>query len=272
MSSTSEADLETLGNKPRTYRFLAYLFAAILIGIWLSISPSGLLGKADAIGYAVCHRIDLRSFHLGERQLPLCARCSGMYLGAFLSLIYFQARRPRAGLFPQRMVIYTFVVFALLWAVDGFNSFMHLLPFGPRFYTPSNTLRLITGSLMGIPLATMVYPLFNQTMWREWKPVPVLKSLRDLIPLLALTTVLILLILSENSLILYPLALLSSVGVLVLLGVIYTTLTVTVTRRENQAKSWGDLILHLSIGVTFAVLQVLLIASLRAILIGDGGW
>jgi uncharacterized membrane protein len=259
-------------NKRRTYRLLVYFFGAIVMGIWLAISPRGLLGKADAIGYAVCHRIDLRSLHLGDRQLPLCARCSGMYLGALLALIYYQIGRPRAGLFPPRVVIYIFVMFVLMWAVDGFNSFIHLLPFGPRLYTPSNTLRLITGFLMGIPLATMVYPLFNQTMWRDWKPVPVLKTVADLVVLLLLTAIFVILILSENVLILYPLALLSSLGVIALLAGIYATLTVTVLRWENQAAAWRDLTLPIPAGVTLAILQVLLIAILRAYLLGDGGW
>ena len=60
----------------------------VLFLAWLINTPVGLLGKADAVGYAVCHRIDARSFHLGERPLPLCARCSGMYLGAMLGLTY----------------------------------------------------------------------------------------------------------------------------------------------------------------------------------------
>jgi hypothetical protein len=50
-------------------------FGLVLLG-WLINTPAGLLGKADAIGYAVCHRIDLRSFFIGERQFPLCMRCS----------------------------------------------------------------------------------------------------------------------------------------------------------------------------------------------------
>ena len=78
-------------SEPKTSRWpatslkagLALAVGLVLLG-WLLNTPPGLLGKADAIGYAVCHRIDLRSFHLGERALPLCARCSGMYLGAML--------------------------------------------------------------------------------------------------------------------------------------------------------------------------------------------
>lgn len=37
------------------------------------LAPGGLLDKADKVGYAVCHRITIRSFLIGERQMPLCA-------------------------------------------------------------------------------------------------------------------------------------------------------------------------------------------------------
>ena len=68
-------------------RWLVPLAAVLAIAAWIYIAPPGILGKADAIGYAVCHRIDERSFHVDGRQLPLCARCSGMYLGALLGLV-----------------------------------------------------------------------------------------------------------------------------------------------------------------------------------------
>ncbi len=73
---------------PLTGRGLIFIAVGLLLVGWLWNTPAGLLGKADALGYAVCHRIDVRSFHLGERQLPLCARCTGMYLGAMLGLVF----------------------------------------------------------------------------------------------------------------------------------------------------------------------------------------
>jgi len=72
------------------------MFFLVLLGVWLALTPPGLLGKLDAIGYAVCHRIDARSYHIGERQVPLCVRCTGMYLGAMLSII-FQLVQGRKG-------------------------------------------------------------------------------------------------------------------------------------------------------------------------------
>jgi hypothetical protein len=46
----------------RISRWLIPLAAVIIFGLWFFIAPPGLLGKADAVGYAICHRIDERSF------------------------------------------------------------------------------------------------------------------------------------------------------------------------------------------------------------------
>ena len=70
------------------WRKILVITALVLLVTWFWYTPAGLLGKADAVGYAVCHRIDVRSFHLGDRQIPVCARCTGQYLGAMLSLGY----------------------------------------------------------------------------------------------------------------------------------------------------------------------------------------
>ena len=59
---------------------------AILL-LYLLAPPHGLLDKADHAAYAVCHRIPARSFAFAGRPLPLCARCSGTYLGAVAGLI-----------------------------------------------------------------------------------------------------------------------------------------------------------------------------------------
>ena len=252
-------------------RLAVLLLAGTVIGLWLVVTPSGLMGKADAIGYAVCHRIDLRSFHLGDRPLPLCARCSGMYLGALLTLIYYTLIRPRAGLYPNRRIVAVFVLFGFVWALDGLNSYMHLFPSAPHLYRPSNTLRVITGSLIGVALATLVYPVFNQTMWREWKHEPVLRSLWELMKLLVLVVGLVGLVITENPLILYPLGLLSSFTVLVLLALIYATMSLTILRLDNRADSWRDLVVPLIAGLTLGIIQIALLSLGRYLITGRIG-
>lgn len=87
-------------------KFLVPLAALAIIAGFLNIAPEGILGKADAIGYAVCHRLDPRSFHVDGRQLPLCARCSGMYLGAVLGFIFLNLRYHHSAGIPPKPVLF----------------------------------------------------------------------------------------------------------------------------------------------------------------------
>jgi len=246
-----------------------FLPVGLLIAAWLFLTPAGLLGKADAIGYAVCHRIDLRSFHLGTRALPLCARCSGMYLGAMAAFGGLLALgKSRHGGFPRPAVMAIFGAFAAVWAVDGLNSYLTLIPGAPHAYEPNNVLRLATGLLMGLTLGTIVFAGLNQNAWREWKKEPVVGSFREVGWLVLLAAIVGGLVLTENPLILYPLALLSAAGVLVVLGLVYTVVALLVLRRENRIDSWAGLAVPIGLGVGLAVLQIGLLDLVRLTLTG----
>jgi len=236
---------------------------------FLLFAPEGLLGKADAIAYAVCHRIDLRSYHIGDRPLPLCARCTGMYLGAMLGLAYQWLISKRSSATPPPRVITGLIFLALAFAVDGINSYLTLFPNFPHLYPPHNSLRLFTGTGMGVVIAAMLYPAFHHTVWQEVSPEPALKNLRQLFALIALAILVDLMVLTQNPLILYPLALLSAAGVLALLTIIYTMLWIIVLRRENLYVHWRQFSSFLIAGFGFALLQILLIDIGRFLLTGS---
>jgi uncharacterized membrane protein len=243
---------------------MAVVLASLLFGAWLLLTPGGLLGKADAIGYAVCHRIDLRSFHLGERALPLCARCSGTYLGVLVALGTLLALgRGRAGRFPRWPILALFGVFGLVFAIDGLNSYLHFFPNAPHVYEPSNALRLISGMLLGLGMGVLVYTGFNQAVWKEWQPRPALQGWRDVAVLLAAAAGMVLLVLWENPLVLYPLAIASAAAVLGLLTVVYTVMAVIVLRRENRASGWRELALPGVLGFSLALAQIAAIDWIR---------
>ena len=48
-----------------------------------------------AIGHVVCHQLPVRSFHLWSASLPVCARCTGIYLGAAATAIAIAVARRR---------------------------------------------------------------------------------------------------------------------------------------------------------------------------------
>lgn len=247
---------------------IVLLAVSLLLVGWLLNTPAGLLGKADAVGYAVCHRIDLRSFHLGDRQLPLCARCSGMYLGAMLGLIYQAALGSRRAGTPPKRVLAVVAGLGLAFALDGLNSFSSFFPRGALLYEPQNWLRLATGTGMGIAISVALYPAFNQTVWRNWEARPTLPDLKSLLGLLALSVVVDLLVLSENPLLLYPLALISAAGVLVLLSMVYCMVWLMITRSENKTLKFSELLLPIAAGFGLALLQVVLLDVGRFLLTG----
>jgi uncharacterized membrane protein len=260
---------DRIPNRPHVGQLGVLLAVIVVLGLWLLNTPDGLLGKADAIGYAVCHRIDLRSFHLEGRALPLCARCTGLYLGVALTFTSFLVfGRGKAGGNPPPQIWIPLSLFGLAYVLDGANSYLHFFPNAPHTYPPSNTLRVITGTLAGVALVSLIFPTLNQIIWRDWQEGRVIASWRELAGLCAGAVVLILLVLTENPLILYPLSLVSAGGVILLLTYVHTSLVLMITRRESRATSWRDLLLPSLAGLTIAFLQIGSIDLVRFLLTG----
>ena len=239
------------------------------IGVFIVSTPGGLLDKTDMVGYAVCHRITERSFVIAGRQLPLCARCSGTFIGALVGFFgqIVVLRRRRASEFPSPLVIAILIAFTLVWAADGFNSYMTLLD-GPHVYEPRNWLRLTTGALQGLTMSAFVYPVFNFTLWRKPVPERTIRGLGELGLLILLEAGMVGLVLTEWGPLLYPLALLGAGGVLTLLTCVNSMLVLMLVRRENVADTWRDTIIPLLAGLTLSLIQVGAIDVVRYALTG----
>jgi uncharacterized membrane protein len=259
-------------------RYLIIPAALIVITAWLINTPPGLLGKADGIGYAVCHRISERSFHIGDRQLPLCARCSGMYLGAMIGLIYQVIVSHKRQKFPPWSVAVPLILFVIAFGIDGSNSYLYLiktvspgaLPQIPNLYIPNNILRLFTGSGMGLGLAAILYPAFNQTAWADAEDKHAL-DWKGLLILIGITVIVNLLILTDSPIILYPVAFISAGGVIMLLTMVYAIVWTMLMGQDNKFTSLRQMWLALLAGLTVAFIQILAIDLLRLWLTGTWG-
>ena len=126
-------------------------------------------------------------------------------------------------------------IFLLAWAVDGFNSFLTLIPGLPRLYEPSNLLRLITGTLEGLAIAAVVLPVANLTIWASPDPRRSVGSWRDLGWMLVAAAAVIALVNSAWPPLLYPLAILSELAILGLVGLVNAMLALIIMRREGRA-------------------------------------
>ena len=244
---------------------------------WFVIAPEGALGKLDAIGYAVCHRIDVRSFQINDRQLPLCARCTGEFYAAGLTLLFQAFVSRRKSRLPSRGVLAVLFLFFLAFGIDGTNSYVYLLKQTtgglsqiPNLYVPNNTLRLFTGSGMGIALAAMLYPVINQTLWRTLDDRPAL-GWKELGIVTVSIIVINLLILSNSPIVLYPIAYISALGTLSLLLIVFGLLWIIIMRQDNSFEHPRQLWLAFTAGLTLALLLILTIDLFRLQFTGTWG-
>ena len=150
--------------------FLLVLACLFVLAFYSVTDPARLehdhlLGVADYAGYTVCHRLTAHSFVFDGRQMPLCARCTGMYLGiALVFAVLLLAGRWRWSELPSLPILLVFGLFLAVMGVDGVNSFSHFLPNAPHLYEPQNWLRLTTGIGVGLGMGGAMMPIMTAAL------------------------------------------------------------------------------------------------------------
>lgn len=164
----------------------------------------------NTIGFAVCHQIPERSLFIDGRQLPVCARDTGLYIGSLLSVLFIVStgRRNRNAI-PGLFISFSFVFFLLLLAIDGVTSYL-----GIRETT--NGIRLATGLLAGIGLPFFMYPLTVDNIRQLRSERPILNRWYELCLLLCVAAASFLLIYRYHGGLFYGIGILVTVGILVL--------------------------------------------------------
>ncbi len=117
----------------RTVLAIAWLCASL---VWVSLLAAApwvaihsrpgrvdfvLAGVVYRTGAVICHQRADRSFHLSGAQLPVCARCTGLYAGAPLGAILVliasdRRRRSLHGRWPRVVLAASAVPTLCLWA------------------------------------------------------------------------------------------------------------------------------------------------------------
>ena len=105
-----------------------------------------------AVGGIVCHQLPERSFHLWSQQLPVCARCTGLYLGAALAAL---ADVPRGIRTHTALALAARCARAMLFmtAVPTIVTLAHEWITGAM---PSNMIRAVAAVPLGAATALLV--------------------------------------------------------------------------------------------------------------------
>jgi uncharacterized membrane protein len=100
-----------------------------------------------AFGSLVCHQLPTRSFHLWSVPLPVCARCTGIYLGAAIAAVVAsrRSRQVASGTFWRSALI----IAAMPTAATLGYEWMTAQP-------PANWIRASTGVPLGAVVALIV--------------------------------------------------------------------------------------------------------------------
>jgi hypothetical protein len=187
-----------------------------------------------------------------------------MYLGVALSMtILFLGGRLRRTLMPPWRVLLALIMLVVFMGIDGINSYLHFFPAAAHLYEPQNWLRLATGLGTGIAMGLILEPTLAQVLWRRPQIAPPISSLGELLALLAAGAALGLLVISNQPVLLYVLALSSVGGLLLIVAALNTTVLLVIMRREGRADLWRQAALPFGLGLVFAVAELGFVAAVR---------
>jgi apolipoprotein N-acyltransferase len=155
-------------------------------------------------------------------------------------------------------------------AVDGINSF--LLDVGMSHpYQPNNYLRLATGLLTGLAMALLLVPLLNRLFWRSFSEERSVGSWQELLQYLPLLGVCFFAVASQNILLLYPIALLSTIGIMIAVSSLNLIALVGISRRDETFERYRELLPFLAYALLLALGEMLLLAQLKLTLLSALG-
>ncbi len=148
------------------------LLAVVLTAAWVSLLVAApmLPGWAGAIVYGVgsliCHQIPERSFYLSGFQLPVCARCLGIYGGAAAGAAFVWIRlRSGENLFPMAAATRRWLA-----VVAAAPTLVTVALEAAGVWYPSNVARALAGLALGGILAFVVVSALATLHYGECVP------------------------------------------------------------------------------------------------------
>ena len=236
-----------------------------IIGLFLIAPPHDLLAKANFIGFALCHRLPERSFFIHDHQLPLCARCTGIYIGLVTGTFFMLIRgRTRAARMPPAGITTTLIGFIVVMGIDGLNSTISVIPGAPQLWHTTNFVRIVTGTLYGIALSALFPPFFNSAVWTQPSGERTIQSGRELATMLIAAAVVVGVVLTTADWLLYPIAIVTIGGALALLSLLNSVIVLSTLKLENALGTWRQMALPLMFGLAMGLIEITLLDALRA--------
>ena len=142
----------------------AFVAASIAWAVLLPLAPFaasqpaparfwyGLAFAVYGAGSVICHQLPSRSFHSWSAQWPVCARCTGIYLGAAATVVAYVVTGAMSG-FGRTVTTDRARALFVVAALPTAATLIYEWTTGD---TPSNVIRALAGAPLGAAVAFVV--------------------------------------------------------------------------------------------------------------------
>jgi uncharacterized membrane protein len=261
----SDSTIYTTSKRSLISKVLFIGIPAAIICLFIAVTPPGIWEKARVIGYALCHQLPQRSFFFEGYQSPLCARCTGMYLGFLIGLGFLIIRRrTHSARLPTTAIISVLIGFIAIMGIDGINSTISVIPNAPQLYHTTNIQRIVTGTLFGLAMCMLFFPIFSTAIWQQPSGDRSVKNWRELFGMLLVAFTLDAVVLTQADWLFYPITILSIFGPLLLLGFMGAIIVLTMRNLANSVNRWRQLATPMFAGVALGLILITMMDVFRA--------
>ena len=263
--TSSDSQFSPVSKRSLLPKFLFIVIPATIVSVFIAVTPPGLWEKARLIGYALCHQLPQRSFFFDGYQSPLCARCTGMYLGFLIGLVFLIVRRrTHSARMPATAIIAVLIGFITIMGIDGINSTISIIPGAPQLYHTTNIHRIVTGSLFGIAMCMLFFPVFSTAIWRQPSGDRSVKNWRELIVMMLVAFAIDAVVLTQADWLLYPVTIVSIAGPLLLLSFMGAIIVLTLRNLANSVDRWRQLATPMFAGLALGLVLITMMDVFRA--------
>jgi uncharacterized membrane protein len=125
------------------------------------LAPAGVAAPIYLFGSFICHQIADRSFHIGNLQLPVCARCFGIYVGAAVGCLLLGVLPAARKAGRRRTLIVAACIPTAMTVVLEWGG----------LWRSSNIIRALAGLILGAGVAFALMAAIHYERWQRRRPL-----------------------------------------------------------------------------------------------------
>jgi len=180
----------------------------------------------------ICHQLPSKTFSLNGQLMPLCSRCTGIYTGFLVALIFqLILGGKRKDKFPFLGISLLSIVFILLMPSQVVGSQV-------ISWLDNNHFRFLTGLLFGSSISIFLFPIFSYSLFKKSIDKQAIKNWKEYFLLIVILAIIFLIHFIKISFAFYFLSYASIIGIVVAYIIINSFLSSLIIGWKRKKKNY----------------------------------